>query len=490
MRKAISPFYGLTLAMTMAVCSAHAASLREAATALGAANTKSIEFSGSGRWFQFGQAPNPNLPWPQFDVSSYAASINYDGPSSHVQIVRKQTIEAGRQRPVPVEQKPDLYFGGSQAWNLAPPPNSPPGTAPIPTSQPAAVEERAAEIWATPQGFLKAALANNAKSEPAGETVEVSFTVGGKYHYAGTINARNQVERVRTWIDTPVLGDTLVETSFSDYKDFGGVQFPTHIVRAEGGYPVLDLNIASVKPNPAVDIAVPQNLASAPAQTTVEVKKLADGVYYLTGGTHHSVAIEQRDHIVLVEAPLNEERSLVLIDKIKELIPSKPIKYVVNSHVHFDHTGGLRTFFDAYAIIVTPELDKPYFEKAWAAPHTLNPDRLSKSKKQAKFETYSDKYVLTDGARTIEIHNIAGNGHSDELSLVYLPAEKILIEADAYTPAAPNTPPPAVPNPYSVNLYENIQKLKLDVSQIAALHGPGVVTLADLRTAIGQVATQ
>ncbi len=191
MRKAISPFYGLTLAMTMAVWSAHAASLQEAATALGAASTKSIEFSGSGRWFQFGQAPNPNLPWPQFDVSSYAASINYDGPSSHVQIVRKQTIEAGRQRPVPVEQKPDLYFSGAQAWNLAPPPNSPPGTAPIPTSQPAAVEERAAEIWATPQGFLKAALANNAKSEPAGENVEVSFTVGGKYHYAGTINARN-----------------------------------------------------------------------------------------------------------------------------------------------------------------------------------------------------------------------------------------------------------------------------------------------------------
>jgi len=84
---------------------------------------------------------------------------------------------------------------------------------------------------------------------------------------------------------------------------------------------------------------------------------------------------------VLVEAPLNEERSLVLIDKIKELIPNKPIKYVVNSHVHFDHTGGLRTFVDADAIIVTPELDKPYFEKAWAAPHTLNPDRLSKSKK-------------------------------------------------------------------------------------------------------------
>jgi len=68
---------------------------------------------------------------------------------------------------------------------------------------------------------------------------------------------------------------------------------------------------------------------------------------------------------------------------------------------------------------------------------------------------------------------------------VYLPKEKILVEADAYTPLAANAPAPKTVNPYSLNLYENIQKLKLDVGQIAALHGPGVVTLADLRNAIG-----
>ncbi|WP_036260672.1 MBL fold metallo-hydrolase [Methylocapsa aurea] len=487
MQRAIIPIRGLTLAMTMAVCSAHAASLQEAASALGVAGVKSIEFSGSGLWFQFGQAPNPNLPWPRFDVSSYVASIDYGVPSARVQIVRKQAIEPGRQRPAPVEQKPDLYVSGAQAWNLAPPPNSPPGTAPVATAQPAAVEERIAEIWSTPQGFLKAALANNAKAEPSGAKVEVSFTAEGKYRYVGTINERNQIERVRTWIDNPILGDTLVETSFADYKDFGGVQFPAHIARIQGGHPVLDLTIAAVKLNPAVDIAIPQNVASSqPTPPTVAVNKLADGVYYLTGGTHHSVAIEQRDHVVLVEAPLNEERSLALIDKVKETIPNKPIKYLVNSHVHFDHSGGLRTFVDADAVIVTHELDKPYFEKAWAAPRALHPDRLSTSQKAAKFETYADKHVLTDGSRTIEIHRIAGNGHSDELALVYLPTEKILIEADAYTPPAPNATPPAAPNPYSVNLYENIQKLKLDVSQIAALHGPRVVTLADLRAAIGQ----
>jgi glyoxylase-like metal-dependent hydrolase (beta-lactamase superfamily II) len=485
MLKTLFPLGGLALAMTMAAVQVNAASLQEAAAAAGAANAKAIEFSGSGRWFQFGQAPSPALPWPQFDVSSYTASINFDAPSARVQVVRKQTIEPGRQRPAPVEQKPDLYVNGGQAWTLAPPPNSPPGTAPVATAQPAAVEERVAEIWATPQGFLRAALASNAKSEPAGANVEVSFATGGKYRYTGTINDKNQLEKVRTWIDNPVLGDTLVETSFSDYKDFGGVQFPARLIRTEGGHPVLDLNVASVKLNPPVDFPVPQNLARAPAQTNVVSSKLADGVYYLTGGTHHSLAIEQRDHVVLVEAPLNEERSLALIDKIKEIIPNKPIKFVVASHAHFDHSGGLRTFVDADATIVAHELDKPYFEKAWAAPRTLNPDRLAKSQKTAKFETYSDKHFLFDGSRTIQIHRIAGNGHSDDLALIYLPAEKILIEADAYTPLPPNAPPPPSVSPYSVNLYENIQKLKLDVNQIAALHGPGVVTLADLRAVIG-----
>jgi glyoxylase-like metal-dependent hydrolase (beta-lactamase superfamily II) len=70
--------------------------------------------------------------------------------------------------------------------------------------------------------------------------------------------------------------------------------------------------------------------------------------------------------------------------------------------------------------------------------------------------------------------------------MVYLPAEKILMEVDAWAPPAANTPPPSPPSPFAVNLYENIQRLKLDVRQIAALHGPRVATLDDLKTAIGQ----
>jgi glyoxylase-like metal-dependent hydrolase (beta-lactamase superfamily II) len=283
-----------------------------------------------------------------------------------------------------------------------------------------------------------------------------------------------------------VLGDTLVETKFSDYKDFDGVKFPSHIVRTEGGYPILDINVAAAKANVAIDVSAPQEIINAKANPVkVDVEKLANGVYYLTGGTHHSVAVEQSDHVVLVEAPQNEERSLALIAKVKETIPNKPIKFLVNTHAHFDHAGGLRTFVDEGSTIVTHQDNKAYFEKVWATPRTISPDKLASSKKAAQFDTFTDKHVLTDSNNhAVEIYPIAGNGHNDAFALIYLPAEKILVEADAYTPPAANVPPPAKPNPYTVNLYDNIQKLNLDIRQIAALHGSRVVTLEDLRTVI------
>ena len=167
----------------------------------------------------------------------------------------------------------------------------------------------------------------------------------------------------------------------------------------------------------------------------------------MKGGTHHSVAIEQADHVVVVEGPQSEARSLAVIAKVKETIPNKPLRYLINTHVHFDHSGGLRTWVDEGATIVTHQMNKPYYEQAWAAPHTLNPDRLAQSKKSATFETVSDKHVLTDGKRSIEIHEIAGSGHNDGFLMVYLPKEKILIEGDAYTPAAADAPPPADAEP-------------------------------------------
>jgi len=125
------------------------------------------------------------------------------------------------------------------------------------------------------------ALANNATTK--GNTV--SYTVGGKYKVEGTINKQGQVEKVRTWFDQSIVGDMLVETTYSGYKDFGGVTYPSRMVQTQDGFPALDITVSAVMANPAVTIDVPQNVrAFQPAAVRVESQKMGEGVYYLSVG--------------------------------------------------------------------------------------------------------------------------------------------------------------------------------------------------------------
>ena len=218
----------------------------------------------------------------------------------------------------------------------------------------------------------------------------------------------------------------------------------------------------------------------------VKTDKVTDGVWYLTGGSHHSVLVEMQDHLVVIEGPQDDARAMAVIAEVKKTVPNKPIKYVVNSHHHFDHAGGLGAFVAEGATIITHDVNKGFFERSFAAPRTIQPDKLAQAHKKATIEGIKDKHVLSDATRTIEIYHIKGNAHHDGLIMAYLPKEKLLVEADAYTPTPPTAPPPAQPNPFSVNLYENIERLNLAVDQILPLHGR-IVPLAELQKAIGKM---
>jgi glyoxylase-like metal-dependent hydrolase (beta-lactamase superfamily II) len=481
--------------------------LKAAADAIGANAIKRLHVSAIGAIYSVGQSPNPTEPWPRVTVKSYDATINYETASMRVELVRTQGAVPPRGGGVPFtgEQRQIQLVSGNDAWNVPAPPSAgrgggapaPPAlaaTALDPQPQPASVVERRQQIYLTPHGFLRAAIANQAtvKAVPAG--TEVSFAISGLSTFTGILNSKNQVEHVQTWIDNPVLGDMLVEANFTDYETTGSLSFPMHTVQKQGGHPSLELWVSNVQSNVAVDITAPPAVRGATLPPVrVESQKIADGVFYLTGGSHHSVAIDMGDHVVLVEAPLDEARSLAVTAKIKETIPGKPIRLVVNTHHHFDHAGGLRTLVDEGATIVTHQINQPYYVAAWAAPRTLHPDRLARSGKQATFQTFTEKEVLKGANKTVEVHRIANSPHDDGFAMVYLPLDKILIEADAFTPGAEApaatagaAAPPQAVSPTAVNLYENIRRLKLDVERIAALHGPRLATMADLARAIGR----
>ncbi len=469
----------LGLTVLLAACEQQKSGLAAASDAMGATALNSIEYSGSGSNFGFGQAYQPGDPWPKFRQVAYKVSANYQTPAYQLDATRAQgevPPHGGAAQPVAGEQRTVLAAAGKNAWAQN-------GEQATPQNENAA--DRMRELWATPQGVIKAAMAANA----ALNGKEIDFKAEGR-DVKATLNDQNLVEKVSFLSTNEVIGDYPIEIAYSDYADFGGVKFPTHIVRTEDGSPTLDVRITDVKPNAAVTITAPQNVVSAPPppeNPVVTSEKLADGVWYLNVGGARSWAVDFKDYIVVVEGIASEARSLAVNEEIAKLIPNKQIKYVINTHPHYDHAGGLRTYVAQGATVVTHEGNKAFFEKVWARPRTLAPDLLSKQPKEATFETLTDKKVMTDGNKTIELYHMIG-GHNGNNLLVYLPKEGIIFWGDGYNPPNGDDPRDFGRTPeYGIDLYRNIEQLGLKVKTIAPAHGAGARPYDNLKKAIGVI---
>ena len=322
-----------------------------ASKAMGADSLRSVQYTGSGYDFAFGQAYSPTSPWPKFAVKSYTRSIDFERPASQATRVRTQfenPPRGGGQQPLAGEQTQNqtIIVGPNTPW------------------------AQQLEILVTPHGFLKAAATKPAtmRTQTTGgkRYTVVTFTGDNKAPVNGYINDQNLVERVETRIDNPMLGDMVYESLYSDYKDYNGVKFPSHIVQNQGGWPLLDLTVSDVKPNAAAAIQ-PQAGAGGAAQANapagVPTEKIADGVYLIRGAGAISLAFEFKDYAVIMEGPGDEARGEAVIAETKKLIPNKPIRYLINTHHHFDHSSGLRPFVAEGATIVTHQVNKPWFEK-------------------------------------------------------------------------------------------------------------------------------
>ncbi len=233
---------------------------------------------------------------------------------------------------------------------------------------------------------------------------------GKNYVINGYVGDDNFVQRVETWVGDNIMGDMHVLVTYTGWKDFGGVMAPSKIVQTRGGWPFFEADVTAAQANPA-DLATSGSRTGrarrrsvpapggrggpaappAPAALTVTTEKLGDGVYRLTTGTgsYDSLIVDFRDHILMLEAGQNEARSLAYIAEAKKLIPNKPIRYVMNTHAHADHTGGLPAMVAEGATIITQKNNETFFDRALNTPRTLLNDRLAKNPSKVKVESVS-----------------------------------------------------------------------------------------------------
>jgi glyoxylase-like metal-dependent hydrolase (beta-lactamase superfamily II) len=472
--------------------------LQAVARNIGADTLQCVTYSGTGYVGIVGQNYTPRDDWPRVELASYTKTVNFDAKSGREEQVTRQGTNPARGGGVPIEgeARQVTMVSGNYAWVQQ-------GA----TASPVPSARRQLDLWLTPHGFVKAALAaakpvmltRYEGGEGGGKqrVTMISITLLDKYRVNATINADNVIERVQTWIPNPVVGDMYYETVYSNYKTFGAVKFPSRfhhhddlddessgnpVVR--GGHHGFELTVSRVEPNACGDpIAVPDAIQKfTPPGIRVESQKLAEGVYSIGGGSHNSVAVEFRDYVAVVEAPLNEERSLAVIAEIRKLVPNKSVDYVVNTHHHFDHSGWLRTYVhDEGSAIITHRGNRDFYGQevfSLKAQRTLEPDRLSlyppeEAAEGYRFETVVEKYTLSDGTRTMDVHHVQGLNHAEGMLIAYLPKEKIVIEADMYNPPPAGTPAPS-PTAAAKTFLNNVRRLKLDISTLAPIHGPAI----------------
>jgi glyoxylase-like metal-dependent hydrolase (beta-lactamase superfamily II) len=486
-----------------------AAVLKNAATAMGADNVTSIRVTGTGWNAPVGQGYTPAEDWPRVEVTAYTRVFDYDSRSAREEWTRRQgTYPPRGGGGLPIQEwgsavngewRQRFYVNGEYGWNLDGN-STTPAPAPRLSSSAAGLrsEARQLDIWLSPHGVLMAAKAAGDASAVA-LTLEgqpktiVTFTAMGKYRVNATITADNLVERVQTWIPNPVFGDMVYEHRYTEYRDYNGVKFPGLVHTHQGdprlnpGHNSQEIRVTGVDVNPAgIAMPVPDSIRAAGTAAQpprVVSEQLGTGIWRIAGESHHSVLIEFRDFVTVVEAPQDELRSLAVIAEVRRLVPNKPIRYVVNTHYHFDHSGGLRTYVAQGAVIVTHAGNRAFYEEVffYPAPRTLEPDLLSlrypwfRQNRSNRIEDVTEKYVISDGVRTLDVLSLQGIIHDGNMLVAYLPTERILINADMFGPPPANAAQLPRPNTNVGELLANIRRLNLSVDRHVGIHG-GVST--------------
>jgi glyoxylase-like metal-dependent hydrolase (beta-lactamase superfamily II) len=279
--------------------------------------------------------------------------------------------------------------------------------------------------------------------------------------------------------DDPTRGDAAFSTDYSDYRSVNALKLPFRTRQDGPGPERWETTITRVE----LDAPLADSLFVLPKELDVSanlppIRKLSDGVYALQA----SVAVEFTDFVVVFEAYGSSRTSIGNLARVRSVIPSKPIRYVISSHYHEDHLGGVREYAALGATFITTRDAVDRLRANLLVRHVMRPDSFSTGPKKPTIEIVDSVRVIEDETRRLELYQIGPTAHVDRILIGYLPKERILIEGDLLDMPGQK---PAAGGEDTEQFADKIRQLRLDVAVIVPIHGsPASGTMQDLERAV------
>jgi glyoxylase-like metal-dependent hydrolase (beta-lactamase superfamily II) len=305
---------------------------------------------------------------------------------------------------------------------------------------------------------------------------------------------------IRTRDSDHIYGDSNYDLILSDWKPVSGVKLAHTLSYQLNGKEVQRVTYKEITSNPTIapDTFAVSDDVKAKAKTAAtdvpyqwvlrrmfmgrfidsdkvyypenggfKILELAPNVLQVVGGSANNLIVAMKDGIVVFDAPVDDGQSRWVMDQAKAKFPGKPIKYLVLTHHHMDHTGGMRAYVAEGATVVVPTPDMAYFQQVVLASHTLAPDMLQKQPAPAQIVEVKDQMALKDDSVEIRLYNIP-NPHVDGMIIGHVVGANtnVVWVTDIWSPGRD-----AARTPGAVALNDAVKKFGISGATFAGGHG-------------------